>query len=714
MDETPITNIIPEKKEEEQKNEDDTLIPMENKISKESTNIENEINTTEFFINSPLLLLILKILLFSEGKIMRIFAQIGDLYFCILITNIYVEIVIILLCSSADSTFIIELLGIISSFTFAFLMRNPTTIAFWELAQFKWIRCLNPFETLTDLFNIKFGRAYQKNISYIVHGYFGIFFWLYLIALVTMGNNNGIFLDIVNLNLLVIIPILKFIIYYIAYLIVAVKNFFTQYVKKEKSKKDPFKFWIALSNLTHDESHDLTFHCGESSFQIPILTLIKVFFSLLSYCYIIYLFCKKGFTISGFFLLTIIWLFSTIISIEISTPFWIINKIYRWYLRYKGRLDYEKERQYKELNRHFKGFVYWNILGIALGLIIIIACLFVSLLFREKGFDTASHRFNKKQTFTTATWERESDEEAKKVKSAVCLTSIYEISLLKLSALSQAAYLNDTENMINYYTKTIFSDGNEVIQNMTLLTSKNNDGIILQTDIDIPGNKEVTVFSIRGSRTNLDWWLDVEVFSSSAMFSLLRWIPLISKFESITSKTLSYLLTLPLRTLEQFTLFKKYIDTLSNAIDDQLKEINNTRYIIFTGHSLGGGLAKYMGIKYNMESLSVSGPGISPLEYKFINNKDYNRYFKANFLDIVPDNDLIPRLEVSGGVRYRVICEEGFISCHKIDRTICTMGAMCRQEYLTGDMCMSILGKKNYMEIREATGVKNDIPDIYK
>ena len=103
--------------------------------------------------------------------------------------------------------------------------------------------------------------------------------------------------------------------------------------------------------------------------------------------------------------------------------------------------------------------------------------------------------------------------------------------------------------MINYYTQTIFSEGTEVIQNMTLLTYKNNDGIILRTDIDIPGDKEVTVFSIRGSRTNLDWWLDVEVFSSSAMFSLIRWIPLISKVESITSKSLSFLLTLPLRTL---------------------------------------------------------------------------------------------------------------------------------------------------------------------
>ena len=713
MDETPITNIIPEKKEEEQKNEDDTLLPMQSKLSKESTNNENEINTTEFFINSPLLLLILKIFLFSEGKIMRIIAQIGDLYFCILILNIYVEIVIILLCSSVDSKFIVELLGIISSFTFACLMRNPSTIAFWELAQLKWIRCLNPFETLTDLFNIKFSISYQKNIAYIVHGYFGIFFWLYLIALVTMGSNNGLFLDIVNLNLLVIIPLLKFIVYYIAYLFIAVKNFFTQNVKKENSKKDPFKYWIALSNLTN-ESQDLTFQCGGSTFHISILTIIKLFFSFLSYGYIIFLFCKKGFTISGFLLLTIIWLFSTIISIEMSTPFWIINKIYRWYLRYKGRLDYEKERQFKELNRRFKGFVYWNILGIVLGVLIIGGCLFISFLFRERGFDTAARRFNKKQTFTTAIWEKESDEEAKKVKSAVCLTSIYDISLLKLTALSQAAYLNDTENMINYYTKTIFSDGNEVIQNMTLLTNKNNDGVILQTDIDIPGDKEVTVFSIRGSRTNLDWWLDVELFSSSAMFSLLRWIPLISKYESITSKALSYLLTLPLRTLEQFTLFKKYIDTLSNAIDKKLKELNNTRYIIFTGHSLGGGLAKYMGIKYNMESLSVSGPGISPLEYKFRNSNDYNRYFKANFLDIVPDNDIVPRLEVSGGVRYRVICEEGFLSCHKVDRTICTMGAMCRQEYLTGDMCMSIMGKKNYMEIRKATNVKNDIPDIYK
>ena len=42
------------------------------------------------------------------------------------------------------------------------------------------------------------------------------------------------------------------------------------------------------------------------------------------------------------------------------------------------------------------------------------------------------------------------------------------------------------------------------------------------------------------------------------------------------------------------------------------------------------------------------------------------------------------------------------------------IGAMCREEYLTGDMCMGIFGKKDYLEMRNASGVKNDIPDIYK
>lgn len=57
---------------------------------------------------------------------------------------------------------------------------------------------------------------------------------------------------------------------------------------------------------------------------------------------------------------------------------------------------------------------------------------------------------------------------------------------------------------------------------------------------------------------------------------------------------------------------------------------------------------------------------------------------------------------------------EKVISCHKVDSSICCMGAMYRQENLTDDMCMGMIGKRNYMEIREVIWLKYDIPDIYK
>ena len=68
----------------------------------------------------------------------------------------------------------------------------------------------------------------------------------------------------------------------------------------------------------------------------------------------------------------------------------------------------------------------------SISLLIIITCLFA---LREKGFDSAARRFNKNK-FHNFTWERESEEEEKKVKSAVCITSIYEISLHRLSAIA--------------------------------------------------------------------------------------------------------------------------------------------------------------------------------------------------------------------------------------------------------------------------------------
>ena len=67
----------------------------------------------------------------------------------------------------------------------------------------------------------------------------------------------------------------------------------------------------------------------------------------------------------------------------------------------------------------------------------------------------------------------------------------------------------------------------------------------------------------------------------------------------------------------------------------------------------------------------------------------------------------------TAGIKYRVLCDKGFFGCHSLERTICQIGATCRREDLTGDLCMSIFGK-DYLNIRKLAGLKYDIPQEYK
>jgi hypothetical protein len=67
----------------------------------------------EFFINHPIIYFFIKILLLFEGQITRILMQIGDLYIIGIITNIYLEIIIIQLCGVAESNAVAVIFGFI-------------------------------------------------------------------------------------------------------------------------------------------------------------------------------------------------------------------------------------------------------------------------------------------------------------------------------------------------------------------------------------------------------------------------------------------------------------------------------------------------------------------------------------------------------------------------------------------------------------------------
>jgi hypothetical protein len=260
------------------------------------------------------------------------------------------------------------------------------------------------------------------------------------------------------------------------------------------------------------------------------------------------------------------------------------------------------------------------ILSLLLLIVLLGSVIVFSLL--DPFFTSAHKKLNKKHEFKETNWKREFFAEEKNIENAICFSNVHGLSLFKISSLAFAVYMNDPENILDYYEKSFFKENTDKITEMRFLNRDSKFSVVMMINLDIPNQKPLTVFSIQASIKKLDVWVDLETFCSSAMFTIIR-ILTISKLESITSRVLTWILSIPIRTLENFSLFHRYVDSLVIPIDKEIEKINGTRNILFTGHSLGGGLAKYMGLKYHKENVAVSGPGITPLEYKFTKDKNY-------------------------------------------------------------------------------------------
>ena len=698
----------------------------------------------ELFTSSPIIALLLKIFFLIEGQIVRAMVQFGDLYFAAIITNIYLEIVIIIICSSAESNIMAQIYAFLSSLIFAYLMRNVCTIAYWELFQLKWFK-LNPFESITNLFNPNIKKHVKKNIYYIVNIIFGILFYLFIIGTFTMPRNEGKFLDVVVFVIFVLIPFLKFVCYYCCYIFICFRDMFRHDKLNDidDNCKDPFLFWLQLNNLTNkgkikvgisNESIDfkyknkkkkkncceklffkaISFHFSLCSKKIilHLQTLFKIIFAILSLSYFIYSFLKKSLSLSGLIFIISLYIISLIICIEFSTPMWIINSIYRWHLKIKKKYERKYQMKCRKLNEKFGYFKLIDMIPVILSIGLLFFIFFTNIFFRITSwylFDNI-RKIEEKGKFIEGNWTKEILSEQSNFENIICNSSIYGLNMLKIGSLALASYTSNIENTRNYIEKSFFKEKIEKINEMRILNENSKYGVVLLITVIIPHEKPLSIFAIQGSIKKLDWWLDIEIFCSSAIFSFLNRIS-VTQLESLTSNIITWLLTLPLRFLDKLTLFKKYFESLDPYISEEIKIINGTNNIIFIGHSLGGGLAKFFGLKYHKESVSFSGPGITPLEFKLKDELNY-KYFKTNLIDVIPDYDTIPRIETSAGIRYRVLCNKGFFECHGIERTICQMGATCRREDLTGDLCMSLFGKE-YYNIRKLAGIKNNMPEEY-
>ena len=328
----------------------------------------------------------------------------------------------------------------------------------------------------------------------------------------------------------------------------------------------------------------------------------------------------------------------------------------------------------------------------------LIISLFIPFIRSEKsGFFNIDKEFNKTGLFGQKNYLNKYKINKDYIKSAMCHTKYNDLNLVQFASLAQIIYYDDIDRIKFYLNNSVFNGFNNIKISEIKLINKEN-AKLMMIDIDFKNQKGVRIFSIRGTSSAKDAILDIEMFASSFMLSLIRLFPLIGDTESYFSQKISEYLTIPLRYFKEYTLTNQYVNELSEKYE--LYE-NTERTIIFTGHSLGGGLTKLLGIKYNKQSISFSGPGVTPLEIEY--SKKNNKYIKSNFVDIIPDKDIIPRVEVTSGTIYRVICNQSIFralfKCHSIDRTVCMMGIMCdEEENYTGNLCAGIF---DYSELNK-------------
>ena len=473
---------------------------FKNKITDISMSIIEDKNK-ECFNNCPMVYLFFKVFFLFEGQIMRILVQIGDLYFAGVITNIYLQIIIIQICASGASSTSIIIYAFISSFIFCFLMKSVISIAYWELYQLKWFN-LNPYNTITDLLNIKLKMHHIRNIAYIINIIFGILFWLFIIALLTMSSNNGKLLDIVNLFIFVIIPFSKYIIIYICYIYLCFRNLLCP---KNINDENPFQYWMSLNNLIsqgvikvgnyqmHEDNDikgnelncieklffkEILFHikCKERILKITLKTLLKMFFTLLSFLYCIYLFIVKGKIVESILFLLFIYLISLIISIQFSTPLWFINSVYRWHLKRKRRYDSKFHAKCRIFNEKFSAFKVLDSLPLIISLFIWVGLILTIInISSKKSFEsTIEEKINRKSKFKFTNWKRDYFAEIKNIENSICFTNIHGLSLFKITSLAFAPYMTDPDNVKLYYEKTFFKEKVENITEMRFWMTKVN------------------------------------------------------------------------------------------------------------------------------------------------------------------------------------------------------------------------------------------------
>ena len=631
---------------------------------------------------------------------------------------------------------------------FAINTSNLLLIPTYEFFSFPFLLYKQPFAHIISFIYTRKGEEYSsKNIeehnvcTKITFGFFIFVELLYLVGLLCIYFFEIVILkDCIKMGILILIYTYYTIIFlsyffysfYLFFFIICCKfrekkgrfrNILIEYFKDKKISDlnlysniiNPIlsKNYVDQNNKPKDEEEH---NCGECNFEYDcyeVISYFKLITLLLSIICLIFLFANQKNEWYDFLSFTFLYVMMAITSITLTFPFCYRNRSTFGLFGCCGDNNFivskysfnKKKIRNSQVVSFSRCLINFVILLVAVGLP------FIFIL----NIQTGKKNYEFFTTIKPGLGLINTDQ--KQLLPNVCYSSIHGIQMsLFLPFINDAYYYDNifsnqsqpkvrSSLEIKQYAD-LFFDENFEIDIIGNLTDKNKNGAtMIQYNVKYKDHY-VTILSIKGTSLSKDFYIDAQLYVSSIFLSILSAFSLSStQKDSWSFNLIEYSLNIPYRIFFKFLIIDSYMNDLKNAyVKNEYKFYQN---VVLVGHSLGGGLAKLFGRFIGKQAISLSGPGVNAFHSLWTYNKQ-SENFEISAIDFVPDMDLVPRVEVSGGTIYKIVCKKGVFACHSKELSLCETLTMCRNQ-IYWDYCKKFaeLKDKDIEKIVESSNLNN-------
>ncbi|CAJ1426370.1 unnamed protein product [Effrenium voratum] len=188
-----------------------------------------------------------------------------------------------------------------------------------------------------------------------------------------------------------------------------------------------------------------------------------------------------------------------------------------------------------------------------------------------------------------------------------------------------------------------------------------------------PSN-ETTVFALRGTQSPLDVLQDLNIFTPVAVTQIAAYLgPDLTS--SVTKTVFGLFAGLP-------TIDKDFFQVLLEHVRAKVAAAPKRRFYL-TGHSLGGGLAKLVALEVGQVSVTFASPGLRYTsqmllsEQSAISQQDVLAAGDRLSTVVVPEHDLVSRVDQQLGAQLGVPCDKNPFACHSLQHILYELHQGC-------------------------------------